>query len=321
MASRYLLESGAGLIALESGSGLLLIESSVAEGALNVTLANATLAAAGSITNRGSLSATLANFILAATGSLTDRGALGVTLADTTLVATGTVGGGTINGSLNVTLADATLAATGSLTDRGALTATLAPVTLTATGSLTNRGALGITLGDVTLSASGIVSQGAAPSVAPIGGWLSMSDAFERQRAKSRRLRRQREEEIARIDDDVTREIATIIHADEVQVEAHAERRQVREIARAFTPSPAVPQAVTYAWSRAEIEQTALALEAFRSQVARMLDEEEGLVLALMHSENFDGPIEIVFAPPKRRKKPVRLSEEEALFMALAQID
>lgn len=120
-------------------------------GTTTATLANATLAATGTLPIAGTTSATLANATLSAAGTVAIAGSSAATLADATLAATGTL---PIAGTATATLADATLAAAGTLPIAGTTTATLADATLAATGSGTDSGTVAATLADATLSAA-----------------------------------------------------------------------------------------------------------------------------------------------------------------------
>jgi hypothetical protein len=127
-------------------------------GTLAATLADDTLAAAGTVANpvTGTIAATLADDTLAASGTETITGTLASTLADDTLAASGTAEAG-ITGTMAVTLADDTLAASGAETISGTLAAILADDVLAASGTVANpvTGTLAVTLAGDTLSAAG----------------------------------------------------------------------------------------------------------------------------------------------------------------------
>lgn len=125
------------------------------EGALDATLDDATLDAAGELAINGTLDATLDDATLSSAGVLALAGQLAQTLDDATLAATGEL---TIIGSLDATLDDVALTATGTLALIGTLDATLDNATLEATGELALVGALAATLADTTLSSAGALA-------------------------------------------------------------------------------------------------------------------------------------------------------------------
>jgi hypothetical protein len=130
-------------------------------GTLSVTLAAATLAASGSVGGAvtGTLAQTLAAATVTASGAATVSGSLAQTLAAATSAVTGVV---TIGGSLAQTLAAATSAVTGEVKVSGSLAQTLAAAGVAASGAVTDRGTLAVTLDAATSSASGIVGNGVA---------------------------------------------------------------------------------------------------------------------------------------------------------------
>jgi hypothetical protein len=139
----------------------------------------------------GTLSATLADATLAATGTLPIAGTLAATMANATLSATGAL---PITGTLAATLASATLTAEGALSIAGMLSATLADATLAATGEgpapdpIT--GELAVTLADATLAATGRVGDDARA----LGG----DDAPARREDIDRLARRRKRQEAER---------------------------------------------------------------------------------------------------------------------------
>lgn len=140
----------------EAGSG--------STGTVAVTLANATLSAAGTTTVLGTLASTLAAATLAAAGTTTVLGSLAETLDNATLSASGSVGS-PVTGTVSETLDNATLAASGTTTVRGTLAQTLANVTLSAAGTTRVQGSVNVTLGNDTLAASGAVGSAVSGSV------------------------------------------------------------------------------------------------------------------------------------------------------------
>lgn len=106
----------------------------------------------------GPFAATLGDATMAAAGQVTDVGAFATTLGNATLAAAGSVG--TVpSGTFNSTLDAAVLAAAGTITDVGAFSTTLAGCTLVSSGTVAPNvtGTLASTLGDAQLSASGFV--------------------------------------------------------------------------------------------------------------------------------------------------------------------
>lgn len=115
----------------------------------------------------GALDVTLADATLSSAGVSSIEGALSRTLADATLTSTGT---SSIEGSLAATLADATLSSAGSSAIEGALSSTLADATLSAAGVSSIVGSLSVTLDDATLSAhdpTPVVASSATRAVRP----------------------------------------------------------------------------------------------------------------------------------------------------------
>ena len=180
MASRRLFDGA------QAEIGLVPIEAALAAitADLNVTLADATLAADGTITAPGitaDLSVTLADATLAADGTVANgaTGDLSVTLAPVTLVADGTLADG-ITGDLSTTLSAATLVADATLAAgaSGDLSTTLDDATLAASGTVGTAGISGdlsVTLDAATLAASGTVVGGVtgALSVTLAGAYLT----------------------------------------------------------------------------------------------------------------------------------------------------
>lgn len=133
-------------------------------GTLSITLANATLSAAGTTTITGSLAATLAAVTLAGSGTTTILGSLAETLDNATLAASGSVGS-PVTGTVSETLDNATLAASGTTTVVGTLAQTLANTTLAGAGTTTIVGTLGVTLENISITASGSVGSAVSGSV------------------------------------------------------------------------------------------------------------------------------------------------------------
>lgn len=129
-------------------------------GALSVTLADATLAADGTVaygTISGAAAITLDAATLAAEGAVLDLGALGATLEPATLSSAGTV---LLVGSLTATLGDVTLSAAGTVPALGTLSATLSDLSVDAAGTVLVAGALSGSLDAVTLVATGETADG-----------------------------------------------------------------------------------------------------------------------------------------------------------------
>lgn len=125
-------------------------------GELDVTLADATASASGTVKTHGTLSATLAAAVLAAAGAVAVAGSGGGVLGNATLAAMGTV---QTHGALSQTLGAATASGIGAVRITGGLSQTLAPATLAASGTVVSGrvGQLNVTLGDATLAGSGNV--------------------------------------------------------------------------------------------------------------------------------------------------------------------
>jgi len=139
--------------ATASASGVV---GSAPTGTINVTLADTTGAAAGSVTNKGTLSETLENATSAASGALTVSGAASEALANTTSSASGTL---TVFGSISKTLEDVISAASGDITLSGSLSELLENTSVTASGVVGDvvAGAISSTLENVAVSAAGVV--------------------------------------------------------------------------------------------------------------------------------------------------------------------
>lgn len=123
-------------------------------GTASVTLDAATSTATGTLAIVGTASPTLDAATLAATGALAISGAASITLDTATLAATGNAG---VTGTADVTLDAATVAATGTLAIAGAASPTLADATAAGTGALAIAGTLTGTLADASLAATGVI--------------------------------------------------------------------------------------------------------------------------------------------------------------------
>jgi hypothetical protein len=136
-------------------------------GTLASTLDDATLAASGAETITGTAAATLDDTALVGAGAETFTGTLATTLDDSTLAGAGTVGTVPITGTLAATLDDTTLAAAGTETISGSLAATLDDATLASSATETFTGVLVVTLDDTGMAATGAetISGTAAPTL------------------------------------------------------------------------------------------------------------------------------------------------------------
>lgn len=134
------------------------------EGEATITLAAATLSAAGVLPIVGTAEPTLANAAISATATLALAGAASITLAAATATATGALA---IVGTSTVTLADATLAAEGALgiDGSGELAVTLDDATLAATGVLPIVATSAVTLDDAELTSAAALAITGALSV------------------------------------------------------------------------------------------------------------------------------------------------------------
>lgn len=131
-----------------------------AVGTLARTNQNDTVVASGKATVTGSLAKTNQNDTSVASGKATATGTVNVTNANDTCIASGTVGGET-TGSANVTNANDTSVASGSVTAVGALAKTNSNDTVVASGAVTATGTVNATNADDTCAASGSVSDAA----------------------------------------------------------------------------------------------------------------------------------------------------------------
>jgi hypothetical protein len=173
-------------------------------GLVDITEANDTLSATGTLAIKGTLSSTEAADTLVSTGTLALKGTASLTEAADTVSATGTLAlkgvaaiteahdvlaaAATlaIKGTLSSTEANATLAATGVLPIKGTVSVTEADDTVVAAGALALKGVVSITLGDVTVSADSQM-----PILYPRrGGWDERQEFERRQREWQENLRR-----------------------------------------------------------------------------------------------------------------------------------
>lgn len=130
-------------------AGVLIgLSEAASDGALSVTLADATLSSASALAIKGTAAVTLADATLSSTSTIALKAALAATLDDATLSSTGTVA---IKGALSQTLEDATAGSAGTVAIAGTSGATLDDATLSATGTLAIAGAAAITLDDASL--------------------------------------------------------------------------------------------------------------------------------------------------------------------------
>lgn len=127
-----------------------------ATGTLATTLANATLATSGAVTNAGSFQATLSGTSMAASGQVATppSGSLASTLAGAAMAASGQL---TVTGLLNASLAGCTMVAAGTVDNRGALATALSGAAMTASGTVAPNvsGAINTTLAGATMAAYG----------------------------------------------------------------------------------------------------------------------------------------------------------------------
>lgn len=123
-------------------------------GSLAVTLAAATLSAAGAVAVAGTATPTLAAVTVTSAGTVAVAGAAAVTLGAATLSATGAVA---VVGSASPTLGAATLSASGGVATAGTVAATFDDATLSAAGVAQVAAAVAVTLGSITLTAEGVV--------------------------------------------------------------------------------------------------------------------------------------------------------------------
>jgi len=133
---------------------------------------------------------------------------------------------------------------------------------------------------------------GVADVVAPSGGWERLPWGFRtdyeenlrRQRAE-RATRREREEETESIEDLVTRDIAEIFRAEEEHEARDEELQRIKKFAREYTASTAKRQMgerVAKAYERAARQGNRSALEALEREMARAVEEEDFMTIAMM---------------------------------------
>ena len=122
--------------------------------ALTATLADATLAATGTVQIKGALTATAADVILAATGTVQIKGALTATLDDAIFAVPATVFGPLASYPL-AALATIYIPASGALQIKGIVTATLDETTISATSAVQIKANIVVTLDDVAIAAIG----------------------------------------------------------------------------------------------------------------------------------------------------------------------
>jgi len=134
--------------------------------------------------------------------------------------------------------------------------------------------------------AAGLWSSGAAAPVAPsalpgAGGiWYEM----ERIRARPRRKKREEiEEEVADIQEPVSREISKLIRVQEAKDDEREELARLQSMADRYAqPGAEVPRPILASVMKAHEERSKNALEQLRREIERMLDEEEQAVIALL---------------------------------------
>jgi hypothetical protein len=272
----------------------------------------------GTLTGAGALAGAVA-LSVAPSGTLTGAGALAgsVPLA---LSVTGTLAddnAGAIAGSIGLTLA-----ATGALTGAGALAGTV-PLTITPTGVLTGAGALagsvGVALdvdGTLTGTAAGdmagsiTISFGVTGALIGAGALVGSIDlglgvtgtfvpvqsefsggfyfAFERETERRRRERRKREEaeeETQQLQDDIDREIATLLHQQEAEDAEAQELNRLKAMVAQFADKAAeeaMTERVRTAFVRANAKQNIASYLALEKELNRAMEEEEFMILMVL---------------------------------------
>lgn len=138
------------------------------QGSGSPSLGTLTLSATGTVPRTGTGSPTLAALSLSAAGTVAVQGTLSQILAAFTLSSAGTVASSGINGTGSPVLAAFTLSAAGTVPRTGSGTPTLAAFTLSAAGTVPRTGTGSPTLAAFTLASSGAVAIAGtgAPSLA-----------------------------------------------------------------------------------------------------------------------------------------------------------
>jgi hypothetical protein len=116
------------------------------------------------------------------------------------------------------------------------------------------------------------------------GGWF-IASAYERQLLERKRRRQEieeAEEAAESIEDEVSKEIATLLHKQE-RIDAERDHfEDLRALVRNYQPTEALPQRVSDAIAKAQAQETMSALRQLDKELKRMLEEEELAVLLLM---------------------------------------
>lgn len=120
----------------------------------------------------------------------------------------------------------------------------------------------------------------------PSGGFFYDIDAhaFKRRRHKERQ---ERELELETIEEETSREIAKLLHAQEARDAERADLARIQALADRYagTRQP-VPRNIAAALLKAQEERSRNALEQLQREIERMLDEEDQAIILLLNEES-----------------------------------
>lgn len=243
-----------------------------------------TFSATGTLAGAGALSGA-STIAFSPTGTLTGAGALS---GSTTISFTPTsvlTGSGALSGSATITF---DVAGTLEELAADALSGSTS-ISFTAVGVLSGTGALS-GASTITFGAAGALTDAAAPP--PVvaqssgGGFFHMFDYHRARRERERRRRKELEEEAQRIEDETTREIAQLLHAQEAKEAERIELERLQALADRFATKPlGLPARTRAALYDAAEARTRNSLLKMQREIERMYREEDAALIVLLNSD------------------------------------